>query len=83
MEGMEIVGVVLSGIIAFLFWKIKQFEGKDFLTRGQINELIREKTDPIHEDMSELKITISAINEQVVNIGVMLARIDERMKRAE
>lgn len=81
MEGMQVVSVALSGIIAFLFWKIKQFEGRDYLTREQIKELIKEKTDPLHEDMTELKVTIAAINEQVVSIGVTLARIDERMKK--
>lgn len=75
------ISTILAAIIGFLFYKIKKFDGSDYLTREQIKELIKEKTDPLHEDLSELKTTTSAINEQIINIGVMIARIDERMKR--
>ena len=84
-----IVGSVISTVLGWFlkdcFRRIKQLEedAKHFVTREENKELIKEKTDPLHEDLQELKVTTLSVNKQVIDIRELLARMDERMKRAE
>ena len=88
----DILTAILLGIIGFMFWKMKQFEGQNYTTRKlvdalieestrQLNEKLREKTSHLESEYAKLEIKIDLMQEQLVNIGMTLARIDERMKK--
>ena len=80
-----VVNTILGWVIKDYLKRIKSLEeqSKEFLTREEIKELIKEKVDPLHEDLQELKVTTLSVNKQVIDIRELLARMDERMKRAE
>lgn len=73
----DILSILLSGIIAFLFWKIKQFEGKDYVTQEQLDK----RLDVVSSEFDKLEIKLDVMSDQIIQIGITLARIDERMKR--
>ena len=81
MEITAVVGSLLGSIVAFLFWKIKQFEGKDFLTRNEIENILAKEVDRIDSDYQKLDAKMDEVARQLVQISVTLARIDERMKQ--
>jgi len=49
-------------------------------TKDEVKEKIEDKTSALKSDMSEVKKTMKIMNENVVNMSVTLARIDERTK---
>lgn len=69
--------------LAWLLWKIKQYDDKDYLTRAEIEELIEKRTAFLDEEFNKVEAKIDTMAEQLVSISVTLARIDERMKRAD
>ena len=81
MEITAIVGSLLGSIVGFLFWKIKQFEGKDYLTRGEIENLLAKEIDRLDNDYLKLDSKMDEVAKQLIQISVTLARIDERMKQ--
>ena len=70
MEPTVLINVILSGIIAFLFWKIKQFEGKNYITREEMLKF---------EDGIETKI--DKLVSEVTAAVILLTRLEERMKK--
>ena len=68
-------------VIGFLVWKVKQFDSKDLITRSEVHDIVQEKTVSLQNDFIKLEAKIDTMSSQVVQIGVTLARIDERMKR--
>lgn len=67
--------------IAWILFKIKQFDDKQYVTREEVQAMISAKTDHLENEFNKLEAKIDVMNEQLVSIGVMIARIDERMKR--
>ena len=60
--------------------KLEQVIAQSFYTKEEIKEQIKDKTDPLHEDMSEVKDTMKVMSDNIVGISVTVARIDERSK---
>ena len=67
--------------IAWVLFKIKQFDDKQYVTREEVQTMISVKTDHLENEFAKLETKIDVMNEQLVSIGVMIARIDERMKK--
>lgn len=67
--------------LAWILFKIKQYDSQDLVTREEVEKMIADKTDHLQQDVHEMKGKIDVMNDQLVAIGVTLARIDERMKR--
>jgi len=76
-----LAGALLSGMTAFLFWKIRNFDTKDYLTREQIEKIVHHRSKHLQEEYDKLEMKIDHMSTQIVQIGVTLARIDERMKK--
>jgi hypothetical protein len=70
MDHNVLVNMALSGIIAFLFWKIKQFEGKDYVTRADL-----EKSE------FRIEVKIDELVREVTAAVILLTRLEERMKK--
>lgn len=81
MEYSLLANLLLGGLVSFLFYKIKQFDGKRYLTEAEIKILIKEQVDPIKDEFDKLEVKIDSANSQLVEIAITLGRIDERMKR--
>ena len=75
--------LIVTGIVAFMFWKIRQLDTKsqDTLSRKEVHDMIEHETKDLHGNHEKLEGKIDHITEQMTNVSVTLARIDERMKR--
>ena len=51
-----------------------------YFTKLEVKEQISGKTDPLQEDMKEVRDTMKVMSENIVAISVTIARIDERSK---
>lgn len=80
MEVTAVLGSILTGVIGFLFWKIKQFDAKEFLTRDQIEKIIYKETQSLQSEFDKVESKIDTMSEQIIKMGQTLVRIDERMK---
>jgi septal ring factor EnvC (AmiA/AmiB activator) len=61
--------------------KLKEDVEKFHYTKDEIKEQIEDKTSNLREDISEVKETMKIMNDNIVVMGVTIARIDERSKR--
>ena len=52
-----------------------------YFTKKEVMHNIRDKTDPLQEDMKEVRDTMKIMAENIVTISVTVARIDERSKQ--
>ena len=52
-----------------------------YYNKEETKEQIIGKTDPLQEDMKEVKETMKLMSENIVAISVTIARIDERSKQ--
>ena len=52
-------------------------------TKEEVREQIKDKTDPLHQDINEVKETMKVMSDNIVNISVTVARIDERSKKKD
>ena len=53
----------------------------DRVSRKEVAAMIRDKTEGLHEDVTEVKHTMAVMSENIVVMGVTIARMDERSKR--
>lgn len=67
--------------IAWVLYKLKQLDERDSVSRKEVNFMIKERTEGLHADMTELKETMKIMSENIVSMGVTIARMDERSKR--
>ena len=54
-----------------------------YFTKEETKEQIIGKTDPLQEDMKEVKETMKVVSENIVAMSVTIARIDERSKKRD
>ena len=86
--GLATIGKWLIGLIlAPWLWyerkrvdKLEKLIAKQFFTKEEVKEQIKDKTTPLHRDMKEVKETMKVVSENIVAISVTVARIDERSK---
>ena len=86
--GLATVGKWLVGLIlAPWLWyerkrvdKLEKVIAKYHFTKEEVKEQINDKTNPLQEDMKEVKETMKVVSENIVAISVTIARIDERSK---
>jgi len=60
--------------------KLEKHIATKHFTKEEVKEHIADKTDPIREDMKEVKDTMKDMLEATSIIGLTVARIDERSK---
>ena len=63
--------------------KLKEDVEKFHYTKDEIKEQIENKTSGIREDVNEVKETMKIMSENIVAMGVTIARIDERSKKRD
>ena len=70
-------------VLSFMVWKLKQLDAisKDVVTRKEVEELIDKKFKDVDNEFDKFEAKLDLMSQQIVKIGVTLARIDERMKR--
>ena len=61
--------------------KLKEDVEKFHYTKDEIKEQIEDKTSSLRSDITEVKETMKIMNDNIVVMGVTVARIDERSKR--
>ena len=61
--------------------KVKEQLASEYYTKVEVKELLQDKLDPLIRDVIELKTTMKIMSENIVALGVTVARIDERTKR--
>ena len=78
--------------LAWLFWKIRQCDNKDFITRDQIEKLIKDRNSVVSKEVEDFESKvedrlekferkIDRMSDTLGVISVTVARIDERIKR--
>ena len=70
-------------VLSFMVWKLKQLDAisKDVVTRKEVEELVDKKFKDVDNEFDKFEAKLDLMSQQIVKIGVTLARIDERMKR--
>ncbi len=70
--------------IVWILYKLRQLDETqracDRVTRKEVSAMIRDKTEGLHEDVTEVKKTMNVMSENIVKMGVTIARMDERSK---
>ena len=82
--GKWLIGLVLAPWLWYERKRVDKLEkviAQNHYTKQEIKEQIKDKTDPLHEDMSEVKATMKVMADNIVAISVTVARIDERSKQ--
>ena len=82
--GKWLVGLVLAPWLWYERKRVDKLEkviAKHYFTKEEVREQIKDKTDPLHEDMTEVKETMKVMADNIVSISVTVARIDERSKK--
>lgn len=84
-DGTEIMEAALNYVwilpIAWIMFKLQQLDKQESVSRKEVAVMIKERTDSLHDDMTELKQTMKVMSENIVAMGVTIARMDERSKR--
>ena len=84
--GKYLLGVILIPWIWYERKRVDKLEkhiATKHFTKAEVKEHISDKTDPIREDMKEVKETMKDMLEATSIIGLTVARIDERSKHKD
>ena len=61
--------------------KLTEALAQSHFTKEETKEQIKDKTHTLHRDVTEVKDTMKIMSENIVSMGVTMARIDERSKK--
>ena len=81
--GKWLVGLVLAPWLWYERKRVDKLEkiiSSNHFTKEEVREQVNAKTDPLQEDMKEVRETMKVMSENIVAISVTVARIDERSK---
>ena len=84
--GKWLIGLVLAPWLWYERKRVDKLEkliSKQFFTKEEVKEQIKDKTTPLHHDMREVKETMKVMAENIVAISVTVAIIDERSKHKD
>ncbi len=70
--------------VGWIMYKLRQLDDTqrtcDRVTRKEVSAMIRDKTDSLHDDVTEVRKTMNVMSDNIVTMGVTIARMDERSK---
>jgi len=71
--------------IIWIMYKLQQIDKIqthcERISRKEVSAMIRDKTEGLNIDMNEVKHTMQTMSDNIIAMGVTIARMDERSKR--